>query len=232
MRTFIFLMLLLQTVPAQNDSLLSEFLNISESGKSMPAENIEIFFTNFFPEISADASALFKDTSVLHYFDIIFNSPPEYNLTAELINLNFNYLVKDKNCSNSNRNGVLLLEKSERTPPKGKEPEKLFRTVYVLIPDKCSTTRFYNSKKEMFCDNKRQFRMGYEEGIETAGKIKVRVGMQLLSSSRGDYYETLIPFESDNPVETLIKEYVLRCCIRSIVFLKGEEIMDNFVSLK
>jgi hypothetical protein len=233
MKTIIFLVLLLQTISAQKDSLLQYYLNRSASGLKNPVQNTEKFFSSFFPDLSNNEPAAYSsDTLSLFYFEITFSSPPEYNLHGKMIPLNFNYIIEDSFCNSSNRNGVLLLEKSKTTPAVKKQPEKLEREVFVLVPDKCTTTRFYNSAGEMFCDNKRNFEMEYDKGKEVEKSLKVRVGMQLLSSSRGDFYERIIPAEENYPVERTTKEYVLRCCIRSITFLKGDEVLDNFVSIK
>lgn len=229
MKTIIFLVLLLQYLSAQQDSLRRVYLERSASGISQTPENIQLFFDRFFPE---DKTIQDIDTQKIFYFDVIFSSKPEYNINAKLINVDFNYQIADKNCNNSNRNGILLFEKIKRIPAAKQNPEKLDREVYVLIPDKCSTTRFYNSGGDMFCDNKRQYSLEYNDGKVLEEKLKVRIGIQLLSASEGNFYDKLFPAEKNYPVETHLKEYVLRCCIRSIVILKGAEIIDNFVSLK
>jgi len=229
MKTIFFLVLLLQYISAQQDSLRRIYLERSASGITQSSENIQLFFDKFFPE---DKIIQDIDTNKIFYFDVTFSSKPEYNINAKLINVDFNYQLADKNCNNSNRNGILLLEKIKRTPAAKQNPEKLDRDVFVLIPDKCSTTRFYNSGGNMFCDNKRQYPLEYDEGKALEEKLKVRIGIQLLAASKGNFYDKLFPAEKNYPVETHLKEYVLRCCIRSIVILKGDEIIDNFVSLK
>jgi len=233
MKTIIFLVLLLQSISAQQDSLLKLNLDQTASELQKPVEKIETFFSRFFTQLSGTVtSAASIDTINTYYFDVIFNPYPEYNHSAKSININFNYIVADKRCNNSNRNGLLLLESIERISAVRKEPEKMNKKAFILVPDKCTTTRFYNAKKEMICDNKKQFSMEYEEGKKIAGNLKVRIGIQLLSTSSGDYYEKITPVETNYPVESNVKEYVLRCCIRSITFLNGSEILDSFVSLK
>jgi hypothetical protein len=232
MKAVIFIMLLLQTIHSQQDPLLNAYLEISAHSVNTSVQNTEGFFQKFSADSENDPAAMYPDTAEVFYFDIAFSNELEYNYLANLLNVNFNYIVVDRFCNNSNRNGILLLEKGERTAAAKNQYEKHDQTFFVLIPDKCSTTRFYNSKKEMFCDNKKQFSMNYDEGTRTAENLKVRVGIQLLSNSRVDYYDRITAGVKDYPVDTHIKEYVLRCCIRSIVFIRGEEIMENYVSLK
>jgi hypothetical protein len=229
MKILIIVVLLLQTAYSQRDSLLKVYLDQSALSLTAFVNDIEDFF-NSFPV--NDPAARSSDTTQIIYFDVMFSSPLEYNLYGKMLNVDFNYMVADSLCNNSNRNGLLLLEKLERTPAANKKAEIVNRTVYVLIPDKCSTTRFYNSKNDMFCNNKMQFDLEYEEGKATAEILKVRVGMQLLSNSQLNYFEKYSPAVENYPVDTYIHEYILRCCIRSIIFIKGSEIMENYVSLK
>jgi hypothetical protein len=229
MKTVIFLMLLLQSIYPQQDQQLELYLDQSASAVNAAVQNTELFFQKF---LTSDAAAVSNDTTEIFYFDIIFSSDPEYNLYSKQINLNFNYIVADHSCNNANRNGVMLLEEVKRIPASGKQPEKLNNMVYALIPDKCSTTRFYNSKKEMFCDNKRQYVFEEEEGKSVAEKLKVRVGVQLLSNSKVDHNKKSTPADENYPIEINVDEYVLRCCIRSILIFYGDDILENFVSLK
>jgi hypothetical protein len=230
MKTLIFLMLLLlQSLFPQQDPLLKMYLEQSASSLNAPVQNTEEFFKKF---INSDAAAASIDTAEIYYFDISFSSPLEFNLYSKQLNVNFNYIVADQSCNNSNRNGIMLIEKIERKPASGKEPEKLNNTIFALIPDKCSTTRFYNSQKEMFCDNKRQYTMETEEGQLIAEQLKVRIGVQLLPNSKVDHNLKSVPADKNYPIEINTEEYVLRCCIRSILIFHGEEILENFVSLK
>jgi hypothetical protein len=234
MRTVIFLVLLLQTLSAQQDSLRQIYLNRTASELNNPIQNTEKFFSRFFDEgnNTIPAAANIIDTSEIFYFVIKFSSPLEYNFNSGSLNINFNYLIEDKECNNSNRNGIVLLEKTDRIPPKGKDTEKVNKAVYVIIPDKCSTTRFYNAAGIMFCDNKKQFVLDHSTGKNIAEKMTIRIGIQLLPESRGNFYEKNFPPQKDYPVDTSLKEYVLRCCIRSITFLNGSEVLDNYVSIK
>jgi hypothetical protein len=228
MKTLLFLMLLLQIIYPQQKSQLEEYLARSAASLYENTQDTESFFKKLFQESAATS----LDTSEILYFDITFSNKPEYNISAGQLNINFNYIIADKFCNNSNRNGILLLESMERIPPARKQPEKVNKILFILLPDKCSTTRFYNSKNEMFCDNKKSYNIGYEEGTSLAENLNIRIGVQLIPSSRIDYYDKLIPAEINFPVETSLKEYVLRCCIRSIVFIQGDEIVENYVSLK
>jgi hypothetical protein len=232
MKTLILIMLLLKNIYPQQDSQLNLYLQQSASAVNTNVQNIEEYFGRFKGNSESDPAALAFDTTEVYYFDIVFSQGLEYNLYTGQLDVNFSYLVEDEYCKNSKRNGVLLLEKTERIPAVKKEPEKVNRMVYVLIPDKCSTTRFYSSEGEMFCDNKKQFNMEAEEGRLTAETLNVRIGMQLLSNTRLDYYKRFTPAEANFPVETIVEENVLRCCIRSIIFMRGDEIMENYVSLK
>ena len=146
MKALIFLVLLLQNISAQQDSLRQAYLEQSASAADYPAKDILKFFSRFFNDTGEIDSPVVSDTNEISYFEVVFTQKPEYNLYAKLINADFNYQLADKNCNNSNWNGILVLEKIKRTLPVKDAPEKLDKTVYVFVPDICSTTRFYNAK--------------------------------------------------------------------------------------